>query len=73
MDAVFGEESAWGLGFGVDADGYGMGGSGGSYAGASVAGGYAFAFIAGTMGSHARAAQVENVLRGCLGAPPLPG
>jgi hypothetical protein len=49
-----------------------MGGSGGSYAGASVAGGYAFAFITGTMGSHARAGQVENALRGCLGVPPLP-
>ena len=71
-EAVFGEHSAWGLGFGVDADGYGMGGSGGSYAGASVAGGYAFAFITGTMGSHARATVVENALRGCLGAPPLP-
>src|SRR5215469_10101797 len=72
VDAVFGEQSSWGLGFGVDADGYGMGGSGGSYAGASVAGGYAFAFITGTMGSHDRATQVENALRGCLGAPPLP-
>jgi CubicO group peptidase (beta-lactamase class C family) len=71
VDAVFGEESAWGLGFGVDADGYGMGGSGGNYAGASVAGGYAFAFITGTMGSHARATEVENALRGCLGVPPL--
>jgi hypothetical protein len=47
-------------------------GSGGSYAGASVAGGYAFAFITGTMGSHARAEQVENALRGCLGVPPFP-
>ena len=37
-----------------------------------IAGGYAFAFITGTMGSHARAAQVENALRGCLGVPPLP-
>ena len=72
VDAVFGEQSSWGLGFGVDQDGYGMGGSGGSYAGASVAGGYAFAFLTGTMGSHARAAQVENALRGCLGVPPLP-
>ena len=72
-DVVLGEQSAWGLGFGVDADGYGMGGSGGSFAGASVADGYAFAFITGTMGSHARATAVENALRGCLGAPPLPG
>jgi CubicO group peptidase (beta-lactamase class C family) len=72
IDAVFGEDSAWGLGFGIDEDSYGMGGSGGSYAGASIAGGYAFAFITGTMGSHSRAGQVENALRGCLGVPPLP-
>ena len=32
VDAVFGEHSAWGLGFSVDSDGFGMGGSGGSYA-----------------------------------------
>jgi len=40
--------------------------------GGTEAGGYAFAFITGTMGSHARATQVENALRGCLGVPPLP-
>jgi CubicO group peptidase (beta-lactamase class C family) len=72
VDAVFGKDSAWGLGFGVDADGYGMGGSGGSYAGASTVGGYAFAFITGTMGSHDRGSQIENALRGCLGVPPFP-
>jgi CubicO group peptidase (beta-lactamase class C family) len=71
VDAVFGQDSAWGLGFGVDADGFGMGGSGGSYAGASIAGGYAFAFVTGTMGSHSRATEVENAFRGCLGVPPL--
>jgi hypothetical protein len=26
VDAVFGHDNAWGLGFGVDADGFGMGG-----------------------------------------------
>ena len=72
IDAVIGEENAWGLGFGVDTDGYGMGGSGGGYAGASVAGGYAFAFITGTMGSHVRGTRVENALRDCLGVPLLP-
>src|SRR5262249_60555121 len=72
-DAVFGEYSAWGLGFGVDADGYGMGGSGGSYAGASVAGGYAVAFLTGPLGSHSRADQGEDALRECPGVPPLPG
>jgi CubicO group peptidase (beta-lactamase class C family) len=73
VDAVFGEHSAWGLGFGVDAEGFGMGGSGGSYAGACTTGGYAFAFMTGTMGSHARATEVENAFRGCLGMPPLDG
>jgi hypothetical protein len=71
VDAVFGEHSAWGLGFGVDTDGFGMGGSGGSYAGASTTGRYAFAFVTGTMGSHARATVVENAFRECLGMPPL--
>jgi CubicO group peptidase (beta-lactamase class C family) len=71
LDAVFGQDSAWGLGFGVDTDGFGMGGSGGSYAGASTAGGYAFAFVTGTMGSHARATAVENAFRSCIGVPPL--
>lgn len=71
VDAVFGQDSAWGLGFGVDADSFGMGGSGGSYAGASAAGGYAFAFVTAAMGSHSRATEVENVFRGCLGVPPL--
>lgn len=69
VDAVFGEHSAWGLGFAVDGDGFGMGGSGGSYAGAS--GAYAFAFVTGTMGSHDRGTMVENAFRGCLGMPPL--
>lgn len=73
LDLVFGHENAWGLGFGVDADGFGMGGTGGSYAGASTVGGYAFAFLTGTMGTHDRAAAVENAFRGCLGLPPLPG
>jgi len=71
VDAVFGEHSAWGLGFGVDADGFGMGGSGGSYAGASTTGGYAFAFVTGTVGSHARGTAVENAFRECLGMSPL--
>jgi CubicO group peptidase (beta-lactamase class C family) len=71
VDAVFGHDNAWGLGFGVDADGFGMGGSGGSYAGASTAGGYAFSFVSGTMGSHARATAVEDAFRTCLGLPPL--
>jgi CubicO group peptidase (beta-lactamase class C family) len=72
VDAVFGEDSAWGLGFGVDGeDGFGMGGWGGSYAGASTAGGYAFAFVTGTMGSHDRATLVEDAFRACLGMPPL--
>jgi hypothetical protein len=67
---VFGGHNAFGLGFGVDADGFGMGGLGGSYGGASRAG-YAIAFVTGSMGSHDRASSVENALRTCLGLPPL--
>jgi CubicO group peptidase (beta-lactamase class C family) len=70
-DQVFGHDNAWGLGFGVDADGFGLGGLGGSYGGASTAGGYAFAFVTGTMGGADRATRLENCLRSCLGLPAL--
>ena len=70
-DAVFGHDNAWGLGFGVDADGFGMGGLGGSYGGAGAAGGYAFGFVTGTMRVHDDATDLENALRACLGLPPL--
>jgi hypothetical protein len=65
-----GGENAFGLGFGVDANGFGMGGPGGSWAGASRDG-YAIAFVTGSLGSHDRATHVENALRTCLGLPPL--
>ncbi len=73
IDRVFGEENAWGLGFGVDHEGFGMGGLGGSYGGACTRGGadYAIAFVTGTMGSHERGERVENALRACLGMPSL--
>jgi CubicO group peptidase (beta-lactamase class C family) len=70
IDQVFGEHNAFGLGFGVDADGFGMGGLGGSYGGASREG-YAIAFVTGSMGSHDRAINVENALRTCLDLPAL--
>lgn len=69
-DAVFGQENAWGLGFGLDGGDYGMGGTGGSFAGACPAGRYAFGFVTGTMGSGLEALAVENALRGCIGLPP---
>jgi len=70
-DQVFGEDNTWGLGFGIDADGYGMGGLGGSYGGTSTAGGYTVGFLTGTVGGSDRAEALENTLRGCLGVPPL--
>ena len=73
VDAVYGHDNAWGLGFGVDADEFGMGGLGGSYAGAITAGGYTFGFVTAAMGDHARATEIENALRACLGLPPFDG
>ena len=66
-DLVFGGETAWGLGFGLDETGFGMGGLGGNYAGVSVDGGYALAFVTGSMGTHDRVDDLEAVLRRCLG------
>ncbi len=71
VDAVFGHDNAWGLGFAIDEEGFGMGGTGGSYGGACVRGGYAIAFVTGTMGSHEREERVENALRACIGLPAL--
>jgi CubicO group peptidase (beta-lactamase class C family) len=70
-DEVMRGEAAWGLGVGIDPDGYGMGGTGGSVGWVSTAGSYAFAFVTGSMGGHERSELVENALRGCLGLPPL--
>jgi CubicO group peptidase (beta-lactamase class C family) len=71
-DRVRGEDNAWGLGFGIDGDGYGMGGLGGSYGGTSTAGGYTIGFVTGSSGSHDRADKLENTLRNCLGLAPIP-
>ncbi|HYO33351.1 MAG TPA: serine hydrolase domain-containing protein, partial [Nocardioidaceae bacterium] len=70
-DAVMGGESAWGLGVGVDEDGFGMGGTGGSVGWASKQGGYTFAFLTGHVGTHDRADLLENALRQCLNLAPL--
>jgi CubicO group peptidase (beta-lactamase class C family) len=70
-DRVFGGDTSWGLGFGIDADGWGMGGLGGSYGGACPAGGYTVGFVTGSAGGHDRGEAVENALRDCLGLPAL--
>jgi len=71
-DRVFGDENAWGLGFGISDDGYGMGGLGGSYGGTSTAGGYTVGFVTGSVGSFDRVDALENTLRECLGLAPIP-
>jgi len=70
-DRVFGDDTAWGLGFSISDDGYGMGGLGGSYGGASTAGGYTVGFVTGSVGSHDRVDTLENTLRECLGLAPI--
>jgi CubicO group peptidase (beta-lactamase class C family) len=69
-DRVFGHDNAWGLGFGIDDDGYGMGGLGGNYGGTCVTGGYSIGFVTGSVGSFDRVDTLENTLRDCLGLPP---
>ncbi len=70
-DLVMDDERAWGLGFGVDPDGYGMGGVGGSFGWWSSVGQYAISFLTGRIGDHDRGDRVENAVRACLGVPPL--
>jgi CubicO group peptidase (beta-lactamase class C family) len=71
-DKVFGQDNAWGLGFGISDDGYGMGGLGGSYGGTSTDGGYSIGFVTGSAGSHDRVDELESALRHCLGLAPIP-
>jgi hypothetical protein len=71
VDRVLGEESRWGLGVGIDDDGYGMGGLGGSVAWCSTEGEYVLGFVTGRIADHERASRIDNAVRGCLGLPPL--
>jgi CubicO group peptidase (beta-lactamase class C family) len=71
-DRVFGGDSSWGLGFGIEDDGYGMGGLGGNYGGMCTAGGYAIGFVTGSVGSFDRLDALESTLRHCLGLPARP-
>jgi CubicO group peptidase (beta-lactamase class C family) len=71
IDKVFGEPNSWGLGFGVDGDGYGMGGLGGSYAGYSLGGDYAIGFVTAALGSHDRIDRLDNCFRVAIDLPPL--
>jgi len=70
-DLILGEDVEWGLGFGVDDDGFGMGGIGGSMGVASTRGNYAMGFVPGAIGTFDRADALEGALRSCLGLPPL--
>jgi len=71
-DRVFGHDSSWGLGFGIEHDGYGMGGLGGNYGGTCTTGGYTIGFVTGNVGSYNRLEALENALRHCLGLPAIP-
>ena len=66
VDAVMGgSRRCWGLGFGVEDDGFGMGGTGGSVGWACTSAPYAYGFVTGSMGSHDRSdTRRERLPRG---------
>ncbi len=66
VDRLLGQEASWGLGFGVDEEGFGMGGLGGSFGWWSERDGYAFAFLTGEIGSGEGGDAVEAAFRGAL-------
>jgi CubicO group peptidase (beta-lactamase class C family) len=70
-DRVVGGPVTWGLGVGVDEDGWGMGGTGGSFGWWSQAGGYAIGFVTGHVAGHDRGGRLENAVRLCLGLEPV--
>ncbi len=71
VDRVLGSPARWGLGVGIDDDGYGMGGVGGSAGWWSTDGRYALGFTTGWVGDFDRQTLLENAVRGCLGLPEL--
>lgn len=71
VDGVIGHDARWGLGVGIEPDGWGMGGLGGSLGWWSDEGGYAFAFLTAELADHDRSDRIENALRSCLGLAPL--
>jgi CubicO group peptidase (beta-lactamase class C family) len=71
VDRVVGAPVTWGLGVGVDEDGWGMGGTGGSFGWWSRVGGYALGFVTGDVAGHDRGDRLEGAVRGCLGLDPL--
>jgi hypothetical protein len=71
VDYVLGERVSWGLGVGIDVDGFGMGGSGGSLGWHSTEGDYVIGFVTGLFADHDRVTRVDNAVRACRGLPPL--
>jgi CubicO group peptidase (beta-lactamase class C family) len=70
-DRVLGSDATWGLGVGVDEDGFGMGGLGGSIGWWSRAGRYGFAYLTGWIGDHEPGERLENAVREILGLAPI--
>ena len=65
-DLLLEEEVTWGLGVGVDDDGYGMGGLGGSLGLADPALALAESYVTCQMGSHDRADAMDAAVRAAL-------
>lgn len=70
FDRVVGSEVSWGLGVGLDPDGWGMGGTGGSFWCWCEPGRYALGFVTGHVADHDRGDRVENAVRAVLGLDP---
>jgi CubicO group peptidase (beta-lactamase class C family) len=66
VDLLLQERATWGLGVGIDSDGYGMGGLGGSVGLADPALGLAEAYVTRQMGTHDRAEAIDAAVRAVL-------
>ena len=66
VDSFTGDERTWGLGVGIDEEGFGMGGLGGSLGLADPALGLAEAYVTRHMAGHDRAELVDAALRAAL-------
>ncbi len=71
VDQVLGQEGTWGLGFGVDEDGFGMGGLGGHLGWWSTSGEYAIGYVTGSLGGYEPLEALESVVRAVIDLPAL--
>jgi CubicO group peptidase (beta-lactamase class C family) len=65
-DVLLGDDVSWGLGVGVDEQGFGMGGLGGAYGGGDLTRRLGFGYVTAAMADHARVELTADTFEACV-------